>query len=49
MVEFVFEGLPYLIVHWEGAIHTVNELIYPNKIIWPIMTREIDLNPKLLL
>lgn len=49
MVEFAFEGLRYHdLVRWGDAIDEIEELTDPNKIIWPIIAREIDLNPNLL-
>ncbi len=49
LVEFAFEGLRYHdLVRWGDAIEEIEELTDPNKIIWPIIARELDLNPNLL-
>ncbi|MGB6152973.1 MAG: RagB/SusD family nutrient uptake outer membrane protein, partial [Pricia sp.] len=49
MVEFAFEGLRYHdLVRWGEALNEIEELTDPDKIIWPIIAREIDLNPNLL-
>ena len=48
-LELAFEGIRWFdLVRWGIAVQEVEELEDPDRILWPIPVREIDLNPNLL-
>ena len=48
-LELAFEGIRWFdLVRWDIAVQEVEELDNPDRILWPVPVREIDLNPNLL-
>ncbi len=49
LLELAFEGHRWFdLVRWNKAVGTIPNLTNPDRILWPIPAREIDLNPNLL-
>ena len=49
LLELAFEGIRWFdLVRWGIAVQEVEELDDPDRILWPVPVREIDLNPNLL-
>ncbi|MBD0254815.1 MAG: RagB/SusD family nutrient uptake outer membrane protein, partial [Cytophagales bacterium] len=48
-LELAFEGHRWFdLVRWNKAVGVIAGLTTPDRILWPVPAREIDLNPSLL-